>query len=167
MKVLILISFVALFGFNCFASIDSKQNCLDKTELSLDFSFKGSFDSKITKNGSKLKFVVFHGRGEKYEVDLSRGDISIDSYPSMESKKALTVRAGSANCSKPLFGADFDLNEGDAVRFASLREKILTMLDHAESVYALDKVLQAKLACTAELVKDYLNDCLSIAPAKN
>lgn len=151
-------------------SPEQLEKCLDKVSFQYSaFNKNLRADTKIYKDGCIMKFIIFAGKGEKRMVNLCSGDITIQVYPSIESEEARTLHAGSSNCAKPLFGADFDSAEGEGQVFKENKERIMEVFNGIRKLYGVDGIAldpefnssASQFGCTGLLLKDYLENCIA------
>lgn len=168
MKPAILCASLLLFFTSPAFALDAQElpleQCLKDGVFDASFSLKGPLEeTKISQNQCRLKFVIFQGKGEKFELDLCRPDITINVFSSIDSPTPMPVRAGSYGCPQTaLFGADFEQADGDKARFEAEKTKLLGLFTEALGVYGKTTTPESTgghLVCAKRLLQQYLKDC--------
>jgi hypothetical protein len=133
---------------------------------------------RVLKSECQMHFVEIGGRGRKFELNLCNPNISIQEFETLDAQDHTRHFAGSAACPAPMFGADMGLPDSQkgGAGFEAARKRVLDIHGWLKNTIApgaakkdpetfknfSDLDSDAKIACSEMLLRDYLEQCISI-----
>lgn len=146
-------------AFSASTSEKSPADCLAQVNFKISAMYSWSEQVFLEKKACVLTYHFEHGgKVERWRFDVCSSRITLEYFPSSETKNPEIINIGSFHCSKPLFDVDDDVTPKDLDRFPRERAQLRELMKRVRK----DKLLRpmtAQINCFEKLEERYLDEC--------
>lgn len=142
----------------------SPANAASDCSVEKDFSKEAFFTNgehwTLSLKACELTRPRSKARGKKTIVNLCEPAIQLIHYKVIDDDKPRTIKAGSLQLPKPLFGVDFDVSDADQEDFSKFTEEFLQKAQKVHSWLEVRKDSRLRdIYCTLKKARLYLEQC--------